>query len=164
MKIISKIIALSVRNNIETFHVNYLTDDQMKELNPLIRNGIYDALFALANHHKNAYCKEWVGFHLRRIPNYWEDPELKDDLKTIPDQTLSEAEIVFNSSFLNEQFKLGNLSYNVITGCIEIRPSFEFNEVPGNAHRHRDKISALLRKEEYVYIPGLNGYMRAYFS
>jgi hypothetical protein len=57
IKLLLKIIAISIRNNIEDFHVNYLSDSQMKELNPLIRNGIYNALFALANHHKNARCQ-----------------------------------------------------------------------------------------------------------
>jgi len=38
--LLAKLIAAYVRNNIEDFHCKYLTDAQMKELNPLIRNAI----------------------------------------------------------------------------------------------------------------------------
>lgn len=38
---IAKAIAYYIRNAIEDFHVEYLSDDQMRQLNPLIRNAIY---------------------------------------------------------------------------------------------------------------------------
>ena len=40
----AKAIAAYVRYNIEDFHHEHLTDAQMKELNPLIRNAIYTFL------------------------------------------------------------------------------------------------------------------------
>jgi len=33
-----------VRNATEEFHAEHLTDEQMRELNPIIRNAIYTAL------------------------------------------------------------------------------------------------------------------------
>lgn len=41
---VAKAISAYVRNKIEDFHANYLSDEQMKELNPLIRNAIYTFL------------------------------------------------------------------------------------------------------------------------
>jgi hypothetical protein len=164
IKFLSKVIAIAVRNNMEDFHVDHLSDDQMKELNPLIRNGIYNALFAISNLNKKSYCKEWLGFHLRCIPEYWEDPELEDGLDDLLKETFSKNEISFKSSFLNEQLKLCNIFHNSVTGCIEIKPSFKFEGIAGvNTHYHRDRISAQLRKEKYKYIPSLSGYVKGYF-
>ena len=42
--LLAKTIAAVVRNAMEDFHVKYLTDEQMKELNPIIRNAIYTIL------------------------------------------------------------------------------------------------------------------------
>ena len=41
---IAKAAAAFLRNKIEDFHVRYLSDDQMKSLNPLIRGAIYSFL------------------------------------------------------------------------------------------------------------------------
>lgn len=41
---ISKLIAMNVRNEMEDFHVRHLSDEQMRELNPIIRNAIYTTL------------------------------------------------------------------------------------------------------------------------
>ena len=41
---IAKAAAAFIRNQIEDFHVRYLSDDQMKSLNPLIRGAIYSFL------------------------------------------------------------------------------------------------------------------------
>ena len=41
---IAKAAAAFLRNQIEDFHVCYLSDDQMKSLNPLIRGAIYSFL------------------------------------------------------------------------------------------------------------------------
>lgn len=38
------LIAIAVRNEMEDFHCEHLTDSQMKELNPIIRNAIVTAL------------------------------------------------------------------------------------------------------------------------
>lgn len=43
----SMLIAGLVRNRMEDFHVEHLTDEQMQELNQLIRQAIFDALVAV---------------------------------------------------------------------------------------------------------------------
>lgn len=158
IKALSKIIAISVRNNIEGFHVKYLSDSQMKELNPLIRKGVYEALFTMANLENNISCKKWFGLLTAYVPPYWEEPELDESLTKIRDRTLRKKTIKFKSEFLQKEVKIGNIFYNKITGCVEIKPSYKFRAITGDAHKHRNKISALLRKEGYIYMPNLYGY------
>jgi len=43
-------IAMVIRNTMEDFHCEHLTDDQMKELNPIIRNAVCTALHAFKNY------------------------------------------------------------------------------------------------------------------
>ena len=57
----------------EDFHCKYLTDLQMKELNPIIRNAIYTALVQVKEN-PNAMSIYGQLF----IPKYWEDCELLD--------------------------------------------------------------------------------------
>ena len=46
MKFHSKYISIVIRNSMEDFHSKHLTDAQMKELNPVIRNAVYTALYS----------------------------------------------------------------------------------------------------------------------
>src|SRR5687767_7876176 len=49
----AKYIAIVVRNAMEDYHVKHLSDEQMKELNPIIRNAIATALHAF-NHYEQS--------------------------------------------------------------------------------------------------------------
>lgn len=68
---LAKTIAAYIRMNIEDFHHSNLTDEQMKELNPLIRNAVY------------TFLEDWSEGALAKIlstrilncPDYWEDCE-----------------------------------------------------------------------------------------
>jgi len=66
----AKLIAANVRNNIEDFHCKYLSDAQMKELNPLIRDAIYTAMVNMTEK------PEYIDFYHQHVPPYWEDCEL----------------------------------------------------------------------------------------
>jgi hypothetical protein len=66
----AKLIAANVRNNIEDFHCKYLSDAQMKELNPLIRDAIYTAMVNMTEK------PEYIDFYHKHVPPYWEDCEL----------------------------------------------------------------------------------------
>lgn len=72
---LAKTIAAYVRMNIEDFHHEHLTDEQMKELNPLIRNAIYTFLEDWTNGH---FSKIW-GTRMVNCPEYWEDCEYVED-------------------------------------------------------------------------------------
>ncbi len=76
MQAFSKYIAIVVRNAMEDFHCKHLSDEQMKELNPIIRNAIYTAMYAYEASEKSDMSKGFVEFHLLSIPKYWEEPEL----------------------------------------------------------------------------------------
>ncbi len=74
-------IAMVIRNAMEDFHCEHLSDEQMAELNPLIRNAIYTALWALhesaGDTEPNCFLARAFVVHTRlRIPEYWELPEL----------------------------------------------------------------------------------------
>ncbi|MEA3397132.1 MAG: hypothetical protein U9R05_06685 [Chloroflexota bacterium] len=72
-------IAQVVRNEMEDFHVEHLTDDQMRELNPIIRNAIYTALYAMEQAAAGSQAaRSYVAFNLH-WPDYWEPPELTRD-------------------------------------------------------------------------------------
>jgi hypothetical protein len=76
MKIQSKFISMVIRNAMEGFRVEHLSDAQMKELNPLIRNAVYTAMYSM-QYYKDSYkAKEFMSYQLGMIPDYWEDPEL----------------------------------------------------------------------------------------
>jgi len=60
----------------ETFHSEHLSDDEMRELNPIIRNAIYTALHAANVQSHDGNAKAWVDSQLIHIPPYWEEPEL----------------------------------------------------------------------------------------
>jgi hypothetical protein len=69
-------IASVVRNAMEDFHCRHLSDEQMKELNPIIRDAICTALFAQENYHRSIAAQNFVDFNIRLIPGYWEKPKL----------------------------------------------------------------------------------------
>lgn len=68
---VAKAIAAVVRNAMEDFHYKYLSDEQMKELNPIIRNAIYTALIHLQENPIFLYT-----YSLMYVPDYWEDCEM----------------------------------------------------------------------------------------
>ena len=72
-------VAMAVRNAMEDFHRKHLSDEQMKELNPIIRNAICTAFHAFQNAEYSEIDRMFVAFHTRCIPKYWEEPVLNDD-------------------------------------------------------------------------------------
>ena len=71
-------IAMVVRNAMEDFHCEHLNDDQMKQLNPIIRNAICTALHAFNAYEQSDAAARFVDFNLLMVPTYWEPPELLD--------------------------------------------------------------------------------------
>jgi len=76
MKYQSKYISIVIRNAMEDFHSKHLSDAQMKELNPLIRNAVYTALYAMQYCNDSLRMREFMGSQVEMIPQYWEEPEL----------------------------------------------------------------------------------------
>jgi hypothetical protein len=67
------LLAMHVRNQMEDFHSEYLDDNQMKELNQIIRQAIYEGLQLFEPQNKQAKAEE-VAWLMLMIPDYWEVP------------------------------------------------------------------------------------------
>jgi hypothetical protein len=70
---LAKLIAAVVRDKMEDFRCKYLTDAQMQELNPIIREAIYKALVELQ---ENPEGVDW--YYQSYVPEYWEGCVLLD--------------------------------------------------------------------------------------
>ena len=77
----AKFIAIVVRNAMETFHSKNLSDAQMKELNPIIRNAICTALDASWGSGNDPVARAWVDSQVQHIPADWEEPEFLADYR-----------------------------------------------------------------------------------
>lgn len=76
MKTMSLLIAAAIRNAMEDFHVKHLSDEQMRELNPIIRNAVFTALHAAQSIDWSQAARTYVDYQSQHIPPYWEQPEL----------------------------------------------------------------------------------------
>ena len=85
-------IAMVIRNAMEDFHCKHLTDDQMKELNPIVRNAVCTALHAFNYYEQADAAARFVDFNLRMIPKYWEEPKLLDDYVQLWDRSSTTQE------------------------------------------------------------------------
>ena len=72
-------LAMVVRNAMEDFHHEHLTDKQMQELNPIIRNAIHTGLQAISHRDTSEGARSYIDFQVRMIPPYWEPAELLAD-------------------------------------------------------------------------------------
>ena len=78
------VVAMLVRNAMEDFHVAHLSDVQMKELNPLIRDAIYDAMTLIETMKGDRQKEFFFGWLVASIPDYWEIPVGTDRLDPDP--------------------------------------------------------------------------------
>lgn len=78
---LAKYIAMVVRNAMEDFHCEHLSDKQMRQLNPVIRNGICSALHAWLAYDEYENAREFVKDATLMVPGYWEEPDIDPYLK-----------------------------------------------------------------------------------
>ena len=76
----AKFVAMVIRNQMEDFHTENLTNMQMRQLNPLIRNAVYTALYALEHIDDAPAIRAFVQGQVQMIPGYWEAPELTQEI------------------------------------------------------------------------------------
>lgn len=72
-------VAIVVHNAMEAFRARHLSDNQMNELNPIIRNAIFTALYAEETLCQSDKSKEFVKYHWELIPPNWEEPILLEE-------------------------------------------------------------------------------------
>lgn len=77
------LFAMVIRNAMEDFHCKHLTDEQMKELNPIIRNAVCTALHAFNHYEQSAQAKKFVDFQFKCMPKYWEPPDLMENYRRL---------------------------------------------------------------------------------
>jgi hypothetical protein len=53
----------------------------MEELNPIIRNAIFTALYAFETRHQSKRSKMFIEDQVQHIPKYWEEPEFVPGFK-----------------------------------------------------------------------------------
>jgi hypothetical protein len=87
----AKVIAMHVRNEMEDFHCQHLSDAQMKELNPIIRKAIYETVRQLYFLKKGTNKQRLVAIqsihHLfLLLPDYWEAPDLTKEERAQEDK------------------------------------------------------------------------------
>ena len=85
-------LAMVVRNAMEDFHHKYLSDEQMRELNPIIRNAICTGLHALRYSDESEGARAFVDFQNMLVPKYWEQPELMADFVETVKRFASESD------------------------------------------------------------------------
>lgn len=78
---IAMFLAMVIRTHIEDFHCKYLSDEQMSELNPIIRNSIYTGLQSLEQYDHSDSAKIYVKTLKAFTPDYWETPELLQEFQ-----------------------------------------------------------------------------------
>ena len=67
------LVAMNVRNAMEDFHVANLSDEQMAELNPIIRQAIFDTV-VMIEQMDDPDTAEHLSWLIRTVPDYWEIP------------------------------------------------------------------------------------------
>ena len=85
---------MHVRNEMEDFHVEHLSDTQMKQLNPIIRQAIFDIVSLTnkqpeteAGQKKAAQAIDWL---VKMMPDYWEIPEKASGSLGLPEELLNQ--------------------------------------------------------------------------
>jgi hypothetical protein len=79
-------IAAAIRHAMEGFHGKHLSDEQMKELNPIIRNAIYTAMYGAMVYKQSAKASRYVAYIRSMIPDYWEAAALLVDFNDTSDR------------------------------------------------------------------------------
>lgn len=85
------VLAIAIRNAMEDFHVRHLTDQQMEELNPIIRQALFDVLYKIQDpdrERQHAAMRHLV----EQIPGYWEVPFFTSGFDTEYDGYLEHTE------------------------------------------------------------------------
>ena len=112
----AKLIAMHVRNEMEDFHCEHLSDDQMKELNPIIRKAIYQTLRQLYFLKKGTKKQQLVAIQevhrlLLLLPDYWENPDLTENERAEEDEFAEMTTVRSMTLFGNDRSRQGFVKF-----------------------------------------------------
>lgn len=130
--LLSKSIAVYLRNQLENFHVRYLSDEQMKYLNPLIRNAIFSFLTDFGNDYASANNPKFIGMVAHYI--------IKGTSDFIHNQNLTNSAIKKFQSIIRRQIEIPCID---LSRGAQMLAGYAFFYVPEYW-------------EDCVYIPNLN--------
>ena len=65
MRDYAKYIAIVIRNAMGDLHYRHLSDVQMEELNPVVKNAVCTAIYAFESRKLSRACEGFGDFHLR---------------------------------------------------------------------------------------------------
>ena len=78
-KALASVMACAVRNALEEIHGDgegQISDEAMRQINPIVRDAIASVLHAMDNPSKAS--RAYLEFNAERVPSYWEEPALPD--------------------------------------------------------------------------------------
>lgn len=92
---ITLLIAMHVRNEMEDFHVDNLSDAQMKQLNQIIRQAVFDVVSLTNTPPKTETDKKQatqaIDWLVKMTPDYWEVPEKTSGNLELPETLLKQV-------------------------------------------------------------------------
>lgn len=68
------VVAMYLRNAMEDFHFRHLSDEQMAELNPILRQALFDVITIIEDDDLDRQA-ESMDYLVGMIPPYWEVPD-----------------------------------------------------------------------------------------
>ena len=77
------VLAMQVRNALETFHAENLSDAGMHAMNMIIRQALFDAVVLLESD-DDLEAQRQLDYLVAMIPDYWEIPG--EDLRLVDDE------------------------------------------------------------------------------
>jgi hypothetical protein len=90
------LIAMHVRNEMEDFHVEHLSDAQMKQLNQIIRQAIFDVVSFTNEQPGTEVAKKQaaqaIDWLVKMVPDYWEIPEKTSGSLELPEELLNQTD------------------------------------------------------------------------
>lgn len=72
------LVAMYLRNAMEDFHAHNLSNAQMKELNQLIRQALYNIVTIIETDEADVWRDRTLSHLVGMIPDYWELPKDED--------------------------------------------------------------------------------------
>ncbi len=77
------VLAMQVRNALETFHTEHLSDAEMHQLNLIVRQALFDAV-SLLEGEEDLEAQRQLDYLVAMIPDYWEIPG--EDQRLVDDE------------------------------------------------------------------------------
>jgi len=124
------LISMIIRSEMEDFHVKHLSDAQMKQLNPIVRQAVFDALnliehIRVKGRKADTTAIKQLHNQISQIPQYWEVPDQvsKGFMQFEPHTLWRTAEWADKPNLkpLHERFlKLGDFKYKLVADEINI--------------------------------------------